>query len=84
MQAAEEVWGFKSTEDPPPVGSKLAPNTFAFMLQTQIKKGCFSAISGVLRAILDSQTEILLDSTGQPELVRSKRGENSVTWPDIS
>ncbi|KZP07906.1 hypothetical protein FIBSPDRAFT_965239 [Athelia psychrophila] len=43
-----------------------------------------SAISGVLRAVLASRTEILLNSTGQPELARSKRGENSATWPDIS
>ncbi|KZP27369.1 hypothetical protein FIBSPDRAFT_886606 [Athelia psychrophila] len=33
---------------------------------------------GFLRTVLDSRTEILLSSTGQPELARSKRGSG---WP---
>ncbi|KZP17784.1 hypothetical protein FIBSPDRAFT_894024 [Athelia psychrophila] len=43
-----------------------------------------SAISRVLSAVLDSRTEILLSSTGQPELARSKAGQREDLWDRFS
>ena len=37
----------------------------------------------ILKTVLDSQIEILLSHTGQPELARSGRGESSAGWPAI-
>ncbi|KZP32744.1 hypothetical protein FIBSPDRAFT_882098 [Athelia psychrophila] len=42
------------------------------------------AISRVLSAVLDSRTEILLSSTGQPELARSKAGQREDLWDRFS
>lgn len=42
-----------------------------------------SAVSGLLRTVLSTQTEILRDSTGHPEPAGAWRGENSTSWPAI-